>query len=119
MKFKKLAHLRRVLPRCQNPKPSVAFLARTAFCVLCLSGMAFAQTSAWGTTAQGVATEVVAIVKWVGIIVLCVAGIAIAADHSHAVFAKITGVFIGLVMALFANPMVTWIQGLGGGGGAI
>ena len=87
--------------------------------MLLCAGMCFAQTSAWGTVAQGAATEVIAIVKWLGIIVLCVAGIAIAADHSHAVFTKITGVFIGLVMALFANPIVTWIQGLGGGGGAI
>ena len=78
------------------------------------STLAFAQNSPFGQVAQGVSNEAVAIVKWVGIIICIVAGLTMMGGGSHGshMGAKISGLVIGLVFALFANPIVTWVQTL-------
>ena len=78
------------------------------------STLAFAQASPFGQVAQGVSAEAVAIVKWVGIIICIVAGLSMAGGGSHGshMGAKITGIVVGLTFALFANPIVTWVQSL-------
>ena len=51
---------------------------RGALCALVLAGtavLAFAQTSSFGQAAQGIATEMIAIAKWVGIILCIICGI--------------------------------------------
>jgi hypothetical protein len=76
--------------------------------------LCFAQNSPFGQVAQGVSTEAVAIVKWVGIIICVVAGVTMAGGGSHGshMGAKIAGLVIGLTFALFASPIVTWVQSL-------
>jgi hypothetical protein len=76
-------------------------------------GLAFAQgNSPFAQAAQKGATEAVAIVKWVGIIMCVICGIAVMAGGPGAM-AKIGGLLLGLVLALFASPIVTWVNGLG------
>lgn len=86
---------------------SVLLLGLTA--TLC-----FAQASPFGQVAQGVSVEVVAIVKWVGIIIAVVVGLSLAGGGSHGAHmgAKITGLLIGLTLALFASPIANWVQSL-------
>ena len=55
---------------------SIVLLGLTA--TLC-----FAQASPFGQVAQGVSVEVVAIVKWVGIIIAVVVGLSLAGGGSH------------------------------------
>ena len=76
--------------------------------------LCFAQASPFGQVAQGVSVEVVAIVKWVGIIIAVVVGLSLAGGGSHGsnMGAKITGLLIGLTLALFASPIVNWVQSL-------
>jgi hypothetical protein len=76
--------------------------------------LCFAQASPFGQVAQGVSVEVVAIVKWVGIIIAVVVGLSLAGGGSHGAHmgAKITGLLIGLTLALFASPIVNWVQSL-------
>jgi len=76
--------------------------------------LCFAQASPFGQVAQGVSVEVVAIVKWVGIIIAVVVGLSLAGGGSHGshMGAKITGLLIGLTLALFAGPIVNWVQSL-------
>ena len=71
----------------------------------------FAQTSSFGTATQGFATEMVAIAKWVGIMLVVGCGLAIAAG-GHGAMAKGAGLLAGLALALFAAPMVAWVQSL-------
>jgi hypothetical protein len=73
--------------------------------------LAFAQTSSFGQAAQGVATEMIAIAKWVGIILCIISGIGLMAGGPGAI-AKISGLFLGLIFALFASPIITWFQSL-------
>lgn len=84
-----------------------------ALCALA-SVLCFAQNSPFGQAAQGVSAEVVAIAKWVGIIIAVVAGLSMAGGGSHGshMGAKITGLVIGLVFALFASPIVNWVAQL-------
>ena len=42
--------------------------------------LAFAQTSSFGQAAQGIATEMIAIAKWVGIILCIICGIGLMAE---------------------------------------
>ena len=72
---------------------------------------AFAQSSAFGQAAQGIATEAVAIAKWLGIICLISCGVS-AMVSAHHIFDKLVGVFIGLIFALFSTQIVGWIQSL-------
>ena len=76
--------------------------------------LCFAQASPFGQVAQGVSVEVVAIVKWVGIIIAVVVGLSMAGGGSHGanMGAKLTGLVIGLTLALFASPIVNWVQSL-------
>jgi type IV secretory pathway VirB2 component (pilin) len=53
----------------------------------------------------------VAIAKWVGIILCIVCGFSLMAGGTHAI-AKFSGLLIGLVLALFASPIVNWMQSL-------
>jgi len=73
--------------------------------------IAFAQASPLGQVVQGAATEAVAVVKWVGIAIVCIAGSMIAFGGPGGV-ARVVGLVFGLGLALFAQPMVTWVQGL-------
>src|SRR3954467_7489725 len=73
--------------------------------------LAFAQTSSFGTAAQGIATEMIAIAKWVGIILCIICGIGLMAGGPGTV-AKVSGLLLGLVFALFASPIITWVQAL-------
>ena len=101
MNMKKHAHL------FSQAVQSLLLLGLTA--TLC-----FAQASPFGQVAQGVSVEVVAIVKWVGIIIAVVVGLSMAGGGSHGanMGAKITGLLIGLTLALFASPIVNWVQSL-------
>lgn len=73
--------------------------------------LAFAQTSSFGQAAQGIATEMIAIAKWVGIILCIICGIGLMAGGPGTV-AKVSGLILGLVFALFASPIITWVQAL-------
>jgi type IV secretory pathway VirB2 component (pilin) len=73
--------------------------------------LAFAQSSSFGQAAQGIATEMIAIAKWVGIILCIICGIGLMAGGSGTV-AKDSGLLLGLVFALFASPIITWVQAL-------
>jgi type IV secretory pathway VirB2 component (pilin) len=73
--------------------------------------LAFAQTSSFGQAAQGIATEMIAIAKWVGIILCIVCGIGLMAGGPGTI-AKVSGLLLGLVFALFASPIITWVQSL-------
>lgn len=73
--------------------------------------LAFAQTSSFGQAAQGIANEMIAIAKWVGIILCIICGIGLMAGGPGTV-AKVSGLLLGLVFALFASPIITWVQGL-------
>lgn len=86
-------------------------LTRLAFIAMACAAAAFAQASPLGQVVQGAATEAVAIVKWVGIAIVCIAGSMIAFGGPGGV-ARVVGLVFGLGLALFAQPMVTWAQGL-------
>jgi formate/nitrite transporter FocA (FNT family) len=73
--------------------------------------LVFAQTSSFGQAAQGIATEMIAIAKWVGIILCIICGIGLMAGGPGTV-AKVSGLLLGLVFALFASPIITWVQAL-------
>jgi type IV secretory pathway VirB2 component (pilin) len=73
--------------------------------------LAFAQTSSFGQAAQGIALEMIAIAKWVGIILCIICGIGLMAGGPGTV-AKVSGLVLGLIFALFASPIVTWAQAL-------
>jgi type IV secretory pathway VirB2 component (pilin) len=73
--------------------------------------LAFAQTSSFGQAAQGIANELIAIAKWIGIILCIICGIGLMAGGPGTV-AKVSGLLLGLVFALFASPIITWVQGL-------
>lgn len=76
-----------------------------------VASLAFAQTSSFGQAAQGIATEMIAIAKWVGIILCIICGIGLMAGGPGTI-AKVSGLVLGLVFALFASPIITWIQAL-------
>jgi type IV secretory pathway VirB2 component (pilin) len=73
--------------------------------------LAFAQTSSFGQAAQGIATEMIAIAKWVGIILCIICGIGLMAGGPGTI-AKVFVLVLGLVFALFASPIITWVQAL-------
>jgi type IV secretory pathway VirB2 component (pilin) len=75
------------------------------------SAVACAQSSAFGQAAQGIATEMISIAKWVGIILCIACGIGIYAG-GHGAVGKVAGLFIGLVFALFPAQIVSWVQSL-------
>jgi type IV secretory pathway VirB2 component (pilin) len=73
--------------------------------------LAFAQSSSFGRAAQGMAVEMIAIAKWLGIILCIICGIGMMAGGPGTV-AKMSGLLLGLVLALFASPIVSWVQAL-------
>jgi type IV secretory pathway VirB2 component (pilin) len=73
--------------------------------------LAFAQTSSFGQAAQGIAVEMIAIAKWVGIILCIICGIGLMAGGPSTV-AKVSGLVLGLIFALFASPIINWVQAL-------
>ena len=73
--------------------------------------LAFAQTSSFGQAAQGIATEMIAIAKWVGIILCIVCGIGLMAGGPGTI-AKVSGLLLTTFAALFASPIITWVQAL-------
>ena len=75
------------------------------------AAIAVAQTSAFGQAAQGIATEMIAIAKWLGIILCIACGIGIYAG-GHGAMAKAAGFFVGLIFALFPAQIVSWVQSL-------
>lgn len=86
------------------------FLAIALPMALCAVS-AFAQTSSFGQAAQGIATEMISIAKWVGIILCIICGIGLMAGGPGTI-AKVSGLFLGLIFALFASPIITWVQAL-------
>jgi type IV secretory pathway VirB2 component (pilin) len=95
-------------------KYNYAHLSKTAQLLLLFgltATLAFAQTSSFGTAAQGFATEMIAIAKWVGIILCIICGIGLMAGGPGTV-AKVSGLVLGLVFALFASPIIAWVQAL-------
>ena len=86
-------------------------LARGVLVLGLSMSLAFAQTSSVGTAAQGIATEMVAIAKWIGIILCIICGIGLMAGGPGTI-AKVSGLLLGLVFALFASPIIGWVQGL-------
>lgn len=85
------------------------------FLLFCGMGVvAFAQSSAFGQAAQGIAAEMVAIAKWMGIILCIVCGLGLMAGGGHGagMMGKVSGLVLGLIFALFAGPIVTWVQAL-------
>jgi type IV secretory pathway VirB2 component (pilin) len=85
--------------------------ARWALLIAATAVIAFAQSSSFGQAAQGIAQEMIAIAKWVGIILCIICGIGLMAGGPGTI-AKVSGLFLGLIFALFASPIITWIQGL-------
>ncbi len=73
--------------------------------------LAFAQSSSFGQAAQGIAQEMISIAKWVGIILCIICGIGLMAGGPGTI-AKVSGLFLGLIFALFASPIITWVQSL-------
>ena len=75
------------------------------------TALAFAQSSSFGQAAQGFAQEMIAIAKWIGIILCIICGIGLMAGGPGTI-AKVSGLFLGLIFALFASPIITWVQSL-------
>jgi type IV secretory pathway VirB2 component (pilin) len=75
------------------------------------AGLTFAQMSPFGQAAQGTALEAIAIARWVGILLCIICGFAVMMGGPGAM-AKIGGLLLGLVLALFASPIVNWVQSL-------
>lgn len=71
-----------------------------------------AQSTALGQESQALALEVVAIARWIGIIMLVVCGIGVMAGGAHMV-GKIGGALVGLILALGAPSIVSWVQAHG------
>ena len=89
-------------------------LTRASQCALLLGAtavLALAQSSSFGQAAQGIANEMIAIAKWVGIILCIICGIGLMAGGPGTI-AKISGLLLGLIFALFASPIITWVQSL-------
>jgi formate/nitrite transporter FocA (FNT family) len=99
--------------REENKTMKVSFSAafRAGLVMGISAGLTFAQSSPFGQAAQGGATEMIAIAKWIGIILCIICGFAVMAGGPGAM-AKIGGLVLGLVLALFAGPIVTWVQSL-------
>jgi type IV secretory pathway VirB2 component (pilin) len=90
------------------------FSVRATRCALLFglaAALAFAQSSSFSQAAQGIAQEMITIAKWVGIILCIICGIGLMAGGPGTI-AKVSGLFLGLIFALFASPIITWIQGL-------
>jgi hypothetical protein len=73
--------------------------------------IAVAQTSSFGQAAQGIATEMIAIAKWIGIILCIICGIGLMAGGPGTI-TNVSGLVLGLIFALFASPIIAWIQAL-------
>ena len=86
-------------------------LAYSAILLGLTATLAFAQTSSFGQAAEGIANEMIAIAKWVGIILCIICGIGLMAGGPGTI-AKVSGLLLGLIFALFASPIITWIQAL-------
>jgi type IV secretory pathway VirB2 component (pilin) len=86
--------------------------APLAMLLVLTTTLAFAQTSSFGTATQGIANEMIAIAKWVGIILCIICGIGLMVGGPGTI-AKVSGLLLGLVFALFASPIIGWVQGRG------
>ncbi|MBV9502853.1 MAG: hypothetical protein JO138_26070 [Acidobacteriaceae bacterium] len=96
------------------PRQYTHILAQTSKWALLLgatAALAFAQSSSFGQAAQGIAQEMIAIAKWVGIILCIICGIGLMAGGPGTI-AKVSGLLLGLIFALFASPIITWVQSL-------
>jgi type IV secretory pathway VirB2 component (pilin) len=85
--------------------------SKWALLVGATAALAFAQSSSFGQAAQGIAQEMIAIAKWVGIILCIICGIGLMAGGPGTI-AKVSGLLLGLIFALFASPIITWVQSL-------
>jgi type IV secretory pathway VirB2 component (pilin) len=94
-----------------NIRRSAPYAGRWLLVFGATAAIAFAQSSSFGQAAQGIATEMIAIAKWVGIILCIICGIGLMAGGPGTI-AKVSGLFLGLIFALFASPIITWVQGL-------
>jgi type IV secretory pathway VirB2 component (pilin) len=95
----------------QNYSRALTSSLRWVLLIGATAAIAFAQSSSFGQAAQGIAQEMIAIAKWVGIILCIICGIGLMAGGPGTI-AKVSGLFLGLIFALFASPIITWIQGL-------
>ena len=86
-------------------------VAHWALLIGLTSTLAFAQNSSFGQAAQGIANEMIAIAKWLGIILCIICGIGLMAGGPGTI-AKVSGLLLGLVFALFASPIIAWVQAL-------
>jgi type IV secretory pathway VirB2 component (pilin) len=92
-------------------KPTIKRTLTLAVPLLACAVSAFAQTSSFGQAAQGIATEMIDIAKWIGIILCIICGIGLMAGGPGTI-AKVSGLFLGLIFALFASPIISWVQAL-------
>src|SRR5579875_192137 len=90
---------------------ALASAARWALLIGGTAVIAFAQSSSFEQAAQGIAQEMIAIAKWVGIILCIICGIGLMAGGPGTI-AKVSGLLLGLIFALFASPIITWVQSL-------
>lgn len=93
--------LRRSAPKC----------GRYFVLIGATAAVALAQSSSFGQAAQGIAVEMIAIAKWIGIILCIICGIGLMAGGPGTI-AKVSGLFLGLIFALFASPIISWVQSL-------
>jgi hypothetical protein len=72
------------------------------------AAVAFAQQSSFTAAAAGITAEAVTIARDLGIVLTIVCGLSMMAGGAH-MASKISGLVIGLVFALGAQPIVGWI----------
>jgi type IV secretory pathway VirB2 component (pilin) len=73
------------------------------------AAVAFAQNSSFTAASGSIASEAVTIAKDLGIVLTIVCGLSMMAGGAH-MASKISGLVIGLVFALGASPIVSWIS---------
>lgn len=68
----------------------------------------FAQTSTFGVKAHNIADEMIEIAKWLGVIILIIAGLVVASGHGQA-FARLSNTIIGILVALESASLIAWL----------
>lgn len=91
----------------------IVFIALWTAVVGLLAMPAFGQITPGGVAVQGIATELIAVARWGGVIVFVVMGLWLAIEHQHGVFGKLATVIIALIFALFPQQMVAYLQSIG------
>lgn len=84
-------------------------IIRFVFMFGLMAALAFAQQSSFGRAAQGVSAELVLIARFIAIAMAVICGLGLMSGGPGSV-AKISGFVLGAIFALFASPIITWIQ---------